>query len=50
MFEYFHYIYYLLEEQTHFGLRVLTDVSLEVSKHFGPKNHKRTIDKIHKDF
>ena len=30
-------IYCLQEESTHFGLTVLTNLGLEVLKHFGPK-------------
>ena len=44
------YIYYKLEELTHFGLRVLINFSLEIPKHFGLKNHTRKIDKIQRDF
>ena len=44
------YIYYKLEELTHFGLRVLINFSLEIPKHFGLKNHTRKIDKIQRYF
>ena len=44
------YIYYKLEELTHFGLRVLINFSLEIPKHFELKNYTRKIDKIQRDF
>ena len=34
---YSHYLYYLQKKSTDFGLRVLTNFALEVSKHFGLK-------------
>ena len=36
-------IYCLQEESIHFGLRVLTNVGLEISKNYGPKSHNRKI-------
>lgn len=42
--------YCLQELSTDLGLRVLINFDLEISRHFGPKNHTRKIDKIRKDF
>ena len=34
----------------HFGVRISTDFSLEVSEHCGIENHKRKISNNHQDF
>ena len=42
MFRYSHYIHFLQEKSTHFGLRVLTKLGLCVSRHLGVRKSNKT--------
>ena len=50
MFGYFHHIYCLQEESTHFVLKALTNFVLEVLKHFDSKKPHKKNQPIHNDF
>ena len=50
MYRYSNNIYILQDKSTYFGLRVLTNFDLGVSKHCVPKNHTKKSEKFIKIF